>query len=69
MKISTRNQWKGTVISIVEGAVNSEVIVQLADGVNVVSVITNGAVKRLELKVGDEAYALVKASSVMIGKE
>lgn len=69
MKISTRNQWQGTVVSIVEGAVNAEVVIQLVEGVNVVSVVTNGAIEHLGLKVGDTAYALVKASSVMVGKD
>jgi len=67
MKLSTRNQLKGTVTSITEGAVNAEVILTLPSGTEVVSVITNGAVENLDLKVGDTVYALIKSSSVIIG--
>jgi|ERR1035437_3870725 molybdate transport system regulatory protein len=67
MKLSTRNQLKGTISSITEGGINSEVTLSLAGGTEIVSVITNGAVKNLELKVGNSAYALIKASNVMIG--
>jgi len=59
MKLSTRNQLKGTVTSITEGAVNAEVILTLPSGTEVVSVITNGAVENLDLKVGDTVYALI----------
>lgn len=67
MKLSTRNQLKGTVKSINEGAVNAEVILILPGGTEIVSVVTNGAVKNLDLKIGDTAYALIKSSSVIIG--
>lgn len=67
MKLSTRNQLKGTVRSITEGAINTEVTIILPGGSEIVSVITNGAVKNLDLKVGSTAYALIKASNVMIG--
>jgi len=67
MKLSTRNQLKGTISSITEGAINAEVAISLPGGTEIVSVITNGAVKNLDLKVGSTAYALIKASNVMIG--
>lgn len=67
MKLSTRNQLKGTVKSIAEGAVNAEVVISLPGGTDIVSVITNSAVKSLELETGKTAYALIKASNVIIG--
>jgi molybdopterin-binding protein len=67
MKISARNVLKGTVTRIVAGAVNSEVTIRLPGGTEIVSVITKASVKALGLKKGKEAYALIKASSVMIG--
>lgn len=66
MKLSARNQLKGKVVKVVTGAVNSEVVLELPGGVQVVSIITNESVKALGLAVGKEAYAVIKASSVMI---
>lgn len=66
MKISARNVLKGKVKKIVRGAVNSEVAIELPGGYEVVSIITNSSVDRLGLKEGKEAYAVIKASSVMI---
>jgi molybdopterin-binding protein len=66
MRISARNILKGKVVKIVRGAVNSEVTLELQGGAPVVSIITNGSVDSLGLKEGKEAYAVVKASSVMI---
>jgi molybdate transport system regulatory protein len=66
MKISARNQLPGTIKMLKKGMVNSEIVLTLAGGAEVVSVITNDAVESLGLKVGGKAYAVVKASSVMI---
>ena len=66
MKISARNVLKGTVKKITEGAVNSEVILILPNGLEITSVITKSSVKNLELKEGKEVYAVIKASNVMI---
>ena len=66
MKISARNVLKGKIKKIIAGAVNSEVIVELSGGTEVVSVITKESVESLKLAVGKEVYAVVKASSVMI---
>jgi molybdopterin-binding protein len=66
MQISARNMLKGKVEKIIRGAVNAEVTLTLPNGLEIVSIITNGSVERLGLKVGQEAYAVIKASSVMI---
>lgn len=66
MKISARNMLKGIVKEIKEGAVNDEVIVELPNGMEITSIITKSSVKNLGLAIGKEAYAVVKASNVMI---
>jgi len=66
MKLSARNVLKGKVVKIVKGAVNSEVVLELSDGGQIVSIITNESVKSLGLKKNVEAYAVIKASNVMI---
>jgi molybdopterin-binding protein len=66
MKLSARNILKGEVVNVVKGAVNSEVIIELPGGAQIVSVITNSSVETLGLKKGKEAYAVIKASNVMI---
>ena len=67
MKISARNTLPGIIRKIEPGAVNAEVTLELAPQLIVVSVITLDAVKSLNLKVGGRAYAVIKASSVMVG--
>jgi len=66
MKISARNIIRGTVKKIIIGAVNCEVILTLPDGTELVSVITNGSAQALDLQEGMSAYAVIKASNVMI---
>ena len=66
MKLSARNVLKGKVVKLIKGAVNSEVTLELPGGVQIVSVITNTSVAGLKLKKGVEAYAVIKASSVMM---
>lgn len=66
MKLSARNMLKGKVIKVTPGAVNTEVILQLPGGAQVVSIITKSSAENLGLAVGKEAYAVIKASSVMI---
>ncbi|GAP13756.1 protein containg molybdenum-pterin binding domain [Longilinea arvoryzae] len=66
MKLSARNVLKGTVKKIVPGAVNSEVVIELPGGTQVVSIITKESVESLGLKVGKEVYAVIKASNVMV---
>ena len=67
MQISARNQYKGKVISIKEGAVNAIVTVDIGGGNKMSATISLEAVKELGLAVGKEAYTLVKATSVMVG--
>jgi molybdopterin-binding protein len=67
MKLSARNVLKGTVKSIDIGAVNVEVTIAIAPGLDVVSIITKKSFENLELATGKKAYAVVKASNVMVG--
>jgi molybdopterin-binding protein len=67
MQISARNVLKGRVKKVTPGAVNSEVVLEIAGGVEMVSIITKSSAERLGLKPGKEVYAIVKASNVMIG--
>ncbi|MCB0202940.1 MAG: molybdopterin-binding protein [Anaerolineae bacterium] len=69
MKISARNVLAGTVKSITPGAVNSEVVVELPGGVEIVSIITKSSAESLDLAPGKQVYAVVKASNVMIAAE
>ena len=66
-KVSARNRWKGVVSAVVPGAINSEVVVALPGGQEVVATVTNESVRELELGVGAVAWALFKAGSVILG--
>ena len=68
MKISARNVLKGTVKQITPGAVNTEVVIDV-NGTEVVSIITKSSAEKLGLAVGKEAYAVVKASNVMVATD
>lgn len=63
MKISARNVLQGKVISIVTGPVSTELTLEVAPGVRVTSSITSTSAQSLGLKEGDNAYAVIKASS------
>jgi molybdopterin-binding protein len=67
MKLSARNILKGKVVKVTKGAVNAEVIIELPGGTQLVSIITNTSVETLDLKAGKEAYAVIKASNIMVG--
>ena len=69
MKLSARNVLKGTVKKVTLGAVNAEVVIELPGGVQVVSIITNDSAKNLALEVGKPAYAVIKASNVMVATD
>jgi molybdopterin-binding protein len=67
MKISARNSFVGTIKHIVRGPVSTEVTIKLAGGVEIVSVITSNSARRLRLRKGQKAHALIKADSVIVG--
>jgi molybdate transport system regulatory protein len=67
MKLSARNVLRGKITKITKGAVNAEVAIRLRGGDELVSIITMASVKSLGLKKGGDAYAVIKASSVMVG--
>ncbi len=66
MKLSARNVLKGKVIELKPGAINTEVVIELPGGGHIVSVITKESADSLGLAVGKAAYAVIKASSVMV---
>jgi molybdopterin-binding protein len=67
MKLSARNVLKGKIVKVTVGAVNTEVIMELPGGAQVVSMITRESAENLGLASGKQAYAIIKASNVMIG--
>jgi len=66
MALSARNALKGKVKAVKKGQVMAEVVVEVAPGVEIVATITTSSVERLNLTVGKEVEAIVKATSVMI---
>jgi len=68
MKLSARNQIRGKIAAVQKGQTTAHVRLDIGNGVIVTASITNEAVDELDLKAGDEATAIVKASDVMIGK-
>jgi molybdopterin-binding protein len=68
MKLSARNQLKGKIVEVHKGATTAHVRIDLGHGIIITSSITNEAVDDLDLKVGDSATAVIKASEVMVGK-
>ena len=69
MKLSARNVLKGKVKQVQHGAVNTEVVLELPGGTEIVSIITKSSADRLELAAGKDVYAVVKASNVMIASD
>jgi len=69
MRTSARNSLPGIIRKIELGSVNAEVTLEIAPGIEIVSIITVHAVETLGLKQGQRAYAVIKASSVMVGVE
>ena len=69
MKLSARNVLKGKVVEVTEGVTTHNVKIDIGHGIVITSSITAEAVKDLKLKKGDDAYAIIKASEVIVGKE
>ena len=69
MKISARNVLQGKVTKITAGAVNTEIIIELPGGVQIVSIISKESAEKLKLKKGKKAYAIIKASNVMVATD
>jgi molybdopterin-binding protein len=69
VKLSARNVLQGKVVDVKKGATTAHVKIQLAGGATVTASITNEAVDELQLKTGDNAYAVIKASDVMVAKD
>ncbi len=66
MKISARNQIRGKIVEVSKGATTAHVRIEIGGGAIVTASITNEAVDELELREGADAYAVVKASDVMV---
>ena len=69
MKISARNQIRGTVKMIRKGPVTTEVIISIGGGNEIVSTITTHSAEKMNLREGSEVYAVMKASEVMVGTD
>lgn len=69
MEISARNSIQGTVKKIVHGSVNTEITLEVASGVELVSIITKSSAENLGLVEGKQAYAVIKSSDVMLAVE
>ena len=68
MKFSARNQIPGQVIEVTKGLTTAHVRIDVGHGITITSSITNDAVEDLNLRVGDSAIAVIKASDVIIAK-
>lgn len=69
MPISARNQFKGKIKSVKNGAVMSEVVLDIGGGNEIVSLVSVSSVKRLKLKKGGDAVAIIKATEVIISTD
>jgi len=66
MKVSARNALKGTIKKIIPGAINTEVTLEVAPGIDVTAIITKTSVENLELAEGQVAYAVIKSSDIIV---
>ena len=69
MPISARNQFRGTVVSVQRGSVMSEVVIDIGGGHRIVSLISTSSAKRLKLKKGASAVAVIKATEVIVSTD
>lgn len=69
MKMSARNCFRGTLEGIDEGVVTAKVKIRIESPITITAVVTREAVKELEMKRGDKVYAIIKSTSVMVGKD
>ncbi|NLK52638.1 MAG: TOBE domain-containing protein [Syntrophomonadaceae bacterium] len=67
MKLSARNKLRGKIVAIEEGAVNGIVVIDIGGGNKITSTISMGSIKELNLEVGSEAIAVIKATDVIVG--
>ncbi|WP_414530163.1 TOBE domain-containing protein [Nodularia chucula] len=67
MKVSARNSLKGKVKEVTPGTVNAEIVIEIAPGVEVTSIITKSSYESMGIEVGKEVYAIVKSTDVLIG--
>jgi len=66
MEVSARNTLKTTVKKVVVGAINTEVTLELAPGIELASIITKQSAERLNLVEGKQSYAVIKASDIIV---
>ncbi|MGE0085893.1 MAG: molybdopterin-binding protein [Desulfococcaceae bacterium] len=69
MKFSARNVFRGKVVSLKKGPVNSEVIIKTPEGLEIVSTVTTESAEHMGLAKGSDATALIKATQVMLVSE
>ena len=69
MKLSARNKLKGKIIAVEEGLITAKVKIDLGGGNVITSIISRDAISELDLKVDDVAYAVIKSTEIMIGKD
>lgn len=69
MKLSARNNLKGKVVAVEEGLITAKVKLDLGNGNTITSIISKDAIAELDIKVGDTAYAIIKSTEIIIGKE
>jgi len=66
MKLSTRNQWQGTIKTIKHGNIVSEVTLEIAPNVSVTAIVSKASVESLNLEIGNKAYALIKSTEIAL---